>query len=211
MKIKTMLAILFAGIFSVSTFAATQYAKEQLPEFEKKLTEAKTPFQKFGAAVRIKVGFSEITSFEQIKTISEQVAKEYNITDRERIDNFVISAGLWWWDSQFRTEALKMAIQTKNKQQYYAVLVFEKIVNTLISPTERFAIIKEGLENKQFKPERIVHAVEKMCEIGEKIEKQDELKTTLQKLNRIYTPMLAQDKANYEKVVAYIRLALNAY
>ena len=101
--------------------------------------------------------------------------------------------------------------QTKNKQQYYAVLVFEKIVNTLISPTERFAIIKEGLENKQFKPERIVHAVEKMCEIGEKIEKQDELKTTLQKLNRIYTPMLAKDKANYEKVVAYIRLALNAY
>ena len=211
MKIKTMLAILFAGIFSVSTFAATQYAKEQLPEFEKKLAEAKTPFQKFGAAVRIKVGFSEITSFEQIKTISEQVAKEYNITDRERIDSFVISAGFWWWDFQFRTEALKMAIQTKNKQQYYAVLVFEKIVNTLISPTERFAIIKEGLENKQFKPERIVPAVEKMCEIGEKIEKQDELKTTLQKLNRIYTPMLAKDKANYEKVVAYIRLALNAY
>ena len=211
MKIKTMLAILFAGIFSVSTFAATQYAKEQLPEFEKKLAEAKTPFQKFGAAVRIKVGFSEITSFEQIKTISEQVAKEYNITDRERIDSFVISAGFWWWDFQFRTEALKMAIQTKNKQQYYAVLVFEKIVNTLMSPTERFAIIKEGLENKQFKPERIVHAIEKMCEIGEKIEKQDELKTTLQKLNRIYTPMLAKDKANYEKVVAYIRLALNAY
>ena len=211
MKIKTMLAILFAGIFSVSSFAATQYAKEQLPEFEKKLAEAKTPFQKFGAAVRIKVGFSEITSFEQIKTISEQVAKEYNITDRERIDNFVISAGLWWWDSQVRTEALKMAIQTKNKQQYHAVLAFEKIVNTLISPAERFAIIKEGLENKQFKPERIVHAVEKMCEIGEKIEKQDELKTTLQKLNRIYTPMLAKDKANYEKVVAYIRLALNAY
>lgn len=211
MKIKTMLAILFAGIFSVSTFAATQYAKEQLPEFEKKLAEAKTPFQKFGAAVRIKVGFSEITSFEQIKTISEQVAKEYNITDRERIDSFVISAGFWWWDFQFRTEALKMAIQTKNKQQYYAVLVFEKIVNTLMSPAERFAIIKEGLENKQFKPERIVHAVEKMCEIGEKIEKQDELKTTLQKLNRIYTPMLAKDKANYEKVVAYIRLALNAY
>ena len=211
MKIKTMLAILFAGIFSVSSFAATQYAKEQLPEFEKKLAEAKTPFQKFGAAVRIKVGFSEITSFEQIKTISEQVAKEYNITDRERIDSFVISAGLWWWDFQFRTEALKMAIQTKNKQQYYAVLVFEKIVNTLMSPAERFAIIKEGLENKQFKPERIVHAIEKMCEIGEKIEKQDELKTTLQKLNRIYTPMLAKDKANYEKVVAYIRLALNAY
>ena len=211
MKIKTMLAILFAGIFSVSTFAATQYAKEQLPEFEKKLAEAKTPSQKFAAAIRIKVGFSEITSFEQIKTISEQVAKEYNITDRERIDSFVISAGLWWWDFQFRTEALKMAIQTKNKQQYYAVLVFEKIVNTLMSPAERFAIIKEGLENKQFKPERIVHAVEKMCEIGEKIEKQDELKTTLQKLNRIYTPMLAKDKANYEKVVAYIRLALNAY
>jgi len=211
MKIKTMLAILFAGIFSVSTFAATQYAKEQLPEFEKKLAEAKTPFQKFGAAVRIKVGFSEITSFEQIKTISEQVAKEYNITDRERIDSFVISAGFWWWDFQFRTEALKMAIQTKNKKQYYAVLAFEKIVNTLMSPAERFAIIKEGLENKQFKPERIVHAVEKMCEIGEKIEKQDELKTTLQKLNRIYTPMLAKDKANYEKVVAYIRLALNAY
>ena len=211
MKIKTMLAILFAGIFSVSTFAATQHAKEQLPEFEKKLAEAKTPSQKFNAAIRIKVGFSEITSFEQIKTISEQVAKEYNITDRERIDNFVISAGLWWWDFQFRTEALKMAIQTKNKQQYYAVLVFEKIVNTLMSPAERFAIIKEGLENKQFDPKRIVHAVEKMCEIGEKIEKQDELKTTLQKLNRIYTPMLAKDKANYEKVVAYIRLALNAY
>lgn len=211
MKIKTMLAILFAGIFSVSTFAATQYAKEQLPEFEKKLAEAKTPFQKFNAAVRIKVGFSEITSFEQIKTISEQVAKEYNITKREMIDNFVISVGLWWWDYQFRVEALKMAIQTKNKQQYYAVLVHEKIVNTLISPAERFAIIKEGLENKQFDPKRIVHAVEKMCEIGEKIEKQDELKTTLQKLNRIYTPMLAKDKANYEKVVAYIRLALNAY
>ena len=211
MKIKTMLAILFAGIFSVSTFAATQYAKEQLPEFEKKLAEAKTPFQKFHAAVRIKVGFSEITSFERIKTISEQVAKEYNITNREMIDNFVISAGLWWWDYQFRVEALKMAIQTKNKQQYYAVLVHEKIVNTLMSPAERFTIIKEGLENKQFDPKRIVHAVEKMCEIGEKIEKQDELKTTLQKLNRIYTPMLAKDKANYEKVVAYIRLALNAY
>ena len=211
MKIKTLLAILFAGIFSVSTFAATQYAKEQLPEFEKKLAEAKTPLQKFHAAVRIKVGFSEITSFEQIKTISEQVAKEYNITNRETIDSFVISAGLWWWDYQFRAEALKMAIQTKNKQQYYAVIVFEKIVNTLMSPAERFAIIKEGLENKQFNPERIVRAVEKMCEIGEKIEKQDELKTTLQKLNRIYTPMLAKDKANYEKVVAYIRLALNAY
>lgn len=211
MKIKLFLAILFAAICTANSFAAVQLTKEKFSEFEKKLAEAKSATEKFNVAVLMKVGSSEITSFEQVKTIAEQVAKEYSIMDQKRIDNIVISTGIWWWGRQFRLEAIKMAVQKNNKHQYFAAVVFEKEINTILSPAERFTIIKEGLENKQFKPEIIVRAIEKMCEIGEKIGKQSEIKESLQKLNRIYTPMLAKDKANYEKVVAYIRLALNAY
>ena len=210
MKIKLLSAI-FAGLCSFALFADVQLSNEQAAEHLKTAKEAQSSYLKFSYTRAARIGTMNITSFAQVIDANNEIAKEAGFDNKQLIDEGAIVLGLWWWDSQFRTEALKMAIQTKNKQQYYAVLAFEKIVNTLISPAERFAIIKEGLENKQFKSERIVHAVEKMCEIGEKIEKQDELKTTLQKLNRIYTPMLAKDKANYEKVVAYIRLALNAY
>ena len=210
MKIKTMLAILFAGIFSVSTFAATQYAKEQLPEFEKKLAEAKTPFQKFNAAVRIKVGFSEITSFEQIKTISEQVAKEYNITKREMIDNFVISAGLWWWHGKFWKEAADYAFKVDNPRKYYIASVY---MNYPITDQERYNLIKEGfLKKYNFgNADKLLTAFNNLLATAESLDNEAETKATLQKLNRIYTPLLVNQKDKYEKLVAAIRLAIQAY
>ncbi|MBR4114965.1 MAG: hypothetical protein IKK40_03040, partial [Bacteroidales bacterium] len=59
--------------------------------------------------------------------------------------------------------------------------------------------------------DKLLTAFNTLLTTAESLDNEAETKATLQKLNRIYTPLLVNQKDKYEKLVAAIRLAIQTY
>ena len=209
MKIKLLSAI-FAGLCSFALFADVQLNNEQAAEYLKKAKETQSSYLKFTRTRAARIGTMNVTSFAQVVDATNEVAKEVGFDNKQLIDEGAIVLGLWWWGGKFWKEAADYAFKVDNPRKYYIASVY---MNYPITDQERYNLIKEGfLKKYNFgNADKLLTAFNNLLATAESLDNEAETKATLQKLNRIYTPLLVNQKDKYEKLVAAIRLAIQAY
>ena len=209
MKIKLLSAI-FAGHCSFALFADVQLNNEQAAEYLKKAKETQSSYLKFSYTRAARIGTMNITSFAQVIDANNEIAKEAGFDNKQLIDEGAIVLGLWWWGGKFWKEAADYAFKVDNPRKYYIASAY---MNYPITDQERYNLIKEGfLKKYNFgNADKLLTAFNTLLTTAESLDNEAETKATLQKLNRIYTPLLVNQKDKYEKLVAAIRLAIQTY
>lgn len=209
MKIKLLSAI-FAGLCSFALFADVQLNNEQAAEYLKKAKETQSSYLKFSYTRAARIGTMNITSFAQVIDANNEITKEAGFDNKQLIDEGAIVLGLWWWGGKFWKEAADYAFKVDNPRKYYIAFAY---INYPITDQERYNLIKEGfLKKYNFgNADKLLTAFNTLLTTAESLNNEAETKATLQKLNRIYTPLLVNQKDKYEKLVAAIRLAIQTY
>ena len=100
----------------------------------------------------------------------------------------------------------------KSNPGWYDFVFVQNCYKSVMTDAEAYAwVLDYILKQKKADPKLAKRAVAFLVEVGPNLSNNTDVKADLQRLNRIYSKNLLEDKAKWEPVVALIRTALETY
>ena len=193
---RKLFAILLFIVFAAPVFAAIA-TPEQLKIYQERLAAATNDLQRGDAQANIDInGGDDPQSFDEIVTRTK-----YAISKACQI-------ACWSYNGKFVADAYKAAKADNNFFVYYLARTHRQALG--LTDDECFDIYSAALLRGGLGIDGVRSAVDALIKLAPMVD-ETKAKTTLKKLNRLYSPRLIKDKASWEPVVAMIRTALDTY
>lgn len=205
---KKLIAVLLAAVVAAPSFAAAYYNEAKIKSLQEKLAAVKEPSRKANLEARIAVLSMDNPTFETVLKTTETIYAKYNRPKREghvRVCGFAI-----WPYAKFAPDAYKLAVSDKLHHVAWKLVVRFQSQLGFSDQTAFDILANDILEHRVAQPGAVKQIVARMLVIAPNCDPA-KVKTALNKLNRLLSPRLLEDKAKWEPAVAMIRTALETY
>ena len=207
---RKLFAILLFIVFAAPVFAAIA-TPEQLKIYQERLAAATNDLQRGDAQANIDInGGDDPQSFDEIVTRTKAAFAKHNYVNDKYAISKACQIACWSYNGKFGVDAYKVAKADNNFFVYYLARTHRQALG--LTDDECFDIYSVALlrDGAFLSIDDVRSAVDDLIKLAPTVD-EAKAKTTLKKLNRLYSPRLIKDKATWEPVVAMIRTALDTY
>ena len=207
---RKLFAILLFIVFAAPVFAAIA-TPEQLKIYQERLAAATNDLQRGDEQANIDIyGGDDPQSFDEIVTRTKAAFAKHNYVNDKYAISKACQIACWSYNGKFGADAYKVARADNNFFVYYLARTHRQALG--LTDDECFDIYSAALlrDGAFLSMDDVRSAVDDLIKLAPMVD-EAKAKTTLKKLNRLYSPRLIKDKASWEPVVAMIRTALDTY
>ena len=207
---RKLFAILLFIVFAAPVFAAIA-TPEQLKIYQERLAAATNDLQRGDEQANIDIyGGDDPQSFDEIVTRTKAAFAKHNYVNDKYAISKACQIACWSYNGKFGADAYKVAKADNNFFVYYLARTHRQALG--LTDDECFDIYSAALlrDGAFLSMDDVRSAVDDLIKLAPMVD-EAKAKTTLKKLNRLYSPRLIKDKATWEPVVAMIRTALDTY
>ncbi len=207
---RKLFAILLFIVFAAPVFAAIA-TPEQLKIYQERLAAATSDLQRGDEQANIDIyGGDDPQSFDEIVTRTKAAFAKHNYVNDKYAISKACQIACWSYNGKFGADAYKVAKADNNFFVYYLARTHRQALG--LTDDECFDIYSAALlrDGAFLSMDDVRSAVDDLIKLAPMVD-EAKAKTTLKKLNRLYSPRLIKDKASWEPVVAMIRTALDTY
>ena len=207
---RKLFAILLFIVFAAPVFAAIA-TPEQLKIYQEPLAAATNDLQRGDEQANIDIyGGDDPQSFDEIVTRTKAAFAKHNYVNDKYAISKACQIACWSYNGKFGADAYKVAKADNNFFVYYLARTHRQALG--LTDDECFDIYSAALlrDGAFLSMDDVRSAVDDLIKLAPMVD-EAKAKTTLKKLNRLYSPRLIKDKASWEPVVAMIRTALDTY
>ena len=205
---RKLFAILLFIVFAAPVFAAIA-TPEQLKIYQERLAAATNDLQRGDAQANIDInGGDDPQSFDEIVTRTKAAFAKHNYVNDKYAISKACQIACWSYNGKFVADAYKAAKADNNFFVYYLARTHRQALG--LTDDECFDIYSAALLRGGLGIDGVRSAVDALIKLAPMVD-ETKAKTTLKKLNRLYSPRLIKDKASWEPVVAMLRTALDTY
>lgn len=207
---RKLFAILLFIVFAAPVFAAIA-TPEQLKIYQERLAAATNDLQRGDEQANIDIyGGDDPQSFDEIVTRTKAAFAKHNYVNDKYAISKACQIACWSYNGKFGADAYKVAKADNNFFVYYLARTHRQALG--LTDDECFDIYSAALlrDGAFLSMDDVRSAVDDLIKLAPMVD-ETKAKTTLKKLNRLYSPRLIKDKASWEPVVAMIRTALDTY
>ena len=207
---RKLFAILLFIVFAAPVFAAIA-TPEQLKIYQERLAAATSDLQRGDEQANIDIyGGDDPQSFDEIVTRTKAAFAKHNYVNDKYAISKACQIACWSYNGKFGVDAYKVAKADNNFFVYYLARTHRQALG--LTDDECFDIYSAALlrDGAFLSMDDVRSAVDDLIKLAPTVD-EAKAKTTLKKLNRLYSPRLIKDKATWEPVVAMIRTALDTY
>ena len=207
---RKLFAILLFIVFAAPVFAAIA-TPEQLKIYQERLAAATSDLQRGDEQANIDIyGGDDPQSFDEIVTRTKAAFAKHNYVNDKYAISKACQIACWSYNGKFGVDAYKVAKADNNFFVYYLARTHRQALG--LTDDECFDIYSVALlrVGAFLSIDDVRSAVDDLIKLAPTVD-EAKAKTTLKKLNRLYSPRLIKDKATWEPVVAMIRTALDTY
>ena len=207
---RKLFAILLFIVFAAPVFAAIA-TPEQLKIYQERLAAATNDLQRGDEQANIDIyGGDDPQSFDEIVTRTKAAFAKHNYVNDKYAISKACQIACWSYNGKFVADAYKAAKADNNFFVYYLARTHRQALG--LTDDECFDIYSAALlrDGAFLSMDDVRSAVDDLIKLAPMVD-EAKAKTTLKKLNRLYSPCLIKDKASWEPVVAMIRTALDTY
>ncbi len=207
---RKLFAILLFIVFAAPVFAAIA-TPEQLKIYQERLAAATNDLQRGDEQANIDIyGGDDPQSFDEIVTRTKAAFAKHNYVNDKYAISKACQIACWSYNGKFGADAYKVAKADNNFFVYYLARTHRQALG--LTDDECFDIYSAALlrDGAFLSMDDVRSAVDDLIKLAPMVD-EAKAKTTLKKLNRLYSPRLIKDKASWEPVVAMIRTALDTY
>ena len=197
-------------MFAAPVFAAIA-TPEQLKIYQERLAAATNDLQRGDEQANIDIyGGDDPQSFDEIVTRTKAAFAKHNYVNDKYAISKACQIACWSYNGKFGADAYKVAKADNNFFVYYLARTHRQALG--LTDDECFDIYSAALlrDGAFLSMDDVRSAVDDLIKLAPMVD-EAKAKTTLKKLNRLYSPRLIKDKASWEPVVAMIRTALDTY
>ena len=204
---RKIFAILLFIVSAAPIFAADK--NTQIEKWTGILAEAKSDVQRADAQASLDIfSGAEPQSFEEIVDRVKVSFAKHNYVNDKYVITKACQIACWNYNGKFVADAYKAAKADNDIFVYYLARTHRQALG--LTDDECFDIYASVLLRGGLGINGVRSAVDALIKLAPMVD-EAKAKTTLKKLNRLYSPSLIKDKATWEPVVAMIRTALDTY
>lgn len=205
---RKLLAIFSFAVFSASLFAAVA-TPEQVKTYQDRIANAKNDLQRADSQAMLDICAGEDPqSFAEILQRVNAAYAKHNVRNSQLSVRKACQIAYFFYQGKFVADAFKAAKADNNIFVYYIASKYKSALG--LSDEACFDIYEDALLRHHFNAVMAKRVIDSLLRIAPGID-EAKVKTSLKKLNRLYSPYLIKDKAAWEPVVATIRTALETY
>ncbi len=212
-----MKKIFFAAALAITAIAGLHAQSADIAALETKLAATKPNNYWELSKINIQIEAAKRgapETFDGLQKLIELGAEKVTYINEEHKNNLVKNLtsvlARWWYKEAFIKDGYAYAKANTDINRWGVDYIVYYNPKLGIPDAERYQLTKQVLIGRKMRHNDAMKAVTQFMELAPFMD-EAEVKADLKKLNRLYSPLLIEDKTAWEPVVAMIRTALETY